>query len=117
MAWKNRQTQLRLSEMPISDVSRKHIKMILGHCDKINARWSVNRFNKYRFYLMILFNELIEMEAVQNYPICKIKKQVTIKRIRQILTKEERVAVNQHLRAKYYTFWRFMHIFLFFSLV
>lgn len=103
--------QLRLNELAISDIKRKHIKMILTHCGKINPRWSANRFNKYRSYLIILFGELMEMEAIEHDPVTPIKKQVTIKRIRLTLTKEERTAVNRHLKAKYYTFWRFMHIF------
>jgi len=53
----------------------------------------------------------MEMEAIEHDPVTPIKKQGTTKRIRPTLTKEERATVNRHLKAKYYTLWRFMHIF------
>lgn len=67
-------TQLRLNELAISNIKRKYIKMILTHCGKINPRWSANRFNKYRAYLIILFGELMEMEAIEHDPVTMVLK-------------------------------------------
>jgi len=102
---------LRIATMPIGKVTRKHIKAIFQQCAKDNPNWSAHRHNQYRSYLMILFSELIELEATEIDPVVRIKKQKTVKRIRQRLTLDERVKVNEELRANHYAFWRFMQIF------
>ena len=60
---------------------------------------------------MILFDELMQLEAVEFNPVSGIKKQKEIRQIRRTLTMEERVKVNEHLAAKYPTFHRLLHIF------
>lgn len=102
--------QLSMSRLPISEVKRKHIKAILEQVGR-NRELTAHRFNKYRSYLMMLFNELIEMEATEMDPVTKIKKQKTIQQIRVTLSAEERKLVDGHLKSKCYSFWRFMHIF------
>ena len=94
------------STMAICQIRRKHIKLILDHCSK-----SANQFNKNRSYLMTIFAELCELEAVDVNPVREIKKMKTVKRIRKILTKEERQRVSNHLRGVNYPFWRYMMIF------
>lgn len=103
--------QLRISQLPIGQVSRKHIKISLDLCSQINPNWSPNRFNKYRSYLQILFNELMEIEAAETNPVSGIKKMKTVKKLRKTLSLEERRLINEHLRRKNYTFWRFSHMF------
>lgn len=103
--------KLGITRLPISKVTRKHIKAILKQCELDNKEWSANRFNTYRTYLKILFGELIEAEATEIDPLSKIKKQKTVKRIRQRLSLEERKVINEHLQREHYSFWRFMHIF------
>lgn len=103
--------KLRFESIPISQITRKHIKALLSQCASSNSNWSANRFNKYRSYLMMLFNELIELEATEIDPVSKIKKQKTVKKMRETLTLEERKKINEHLRRKNYSFWRFTHIF------
>jgi len=56
-------------------VRRKHIKLILNDCGT-----TPHKFNKYRSYLMILFNELIELEATDQDPASGLKKQKTVKK-------------------------------------
>jgi hypothetical protein len=58
--------RLRLDQMPVCEVRKKHIRRILDTCAQITSRydeklkktitvtWSENKFNKYRTYLMIL---------------------------------------------------------------
>lgn len=98
--------KLRLDTLPISMVSRKHIKLILSDCGT-----SGHKFNKFRTYLIILFNELLDMEATDQDPLSKIKKRKTLKRVRLTLSAAERKKINDHLLNNHYTFWRFMHIF------
>lgn len=98
--------KLRLNNLPVSMITRKHMKLILKDCGT-----SAHKFNKYRTNLMILYNELDDCEAVEHDPLSKIKKRKTIKRIRLTLTASERKKVNEHLFKNHRTFWRFMHIF------
>jgi len=97
---------LGLIDYPISEVSRKTIKMILEAASK-----TPDRFNKNRSYLMILFSELCELELVETNPVRDIKKKKVVKHIRQVLTDDERKLVNEHLEKKYPEFHRFLHIF------
>jgi len=103
--------QLEYQQMTIGDVERRHIKFILERCGINKTKWNAPRFNKYRTYLMSLFEELIEVEAVNRNPVRDIKKKKEVAVIRQTLTDEERKKVNDHLFKKCYPFWRFLHIF------
>lgn len=98
--------KLRLNTLPVSMITRKHMKLILKDCGN-----SAHKFNKYRTNLMILFNELFEMEATENDPLSRIKKRKTVKKIRLTLTQDERKKVSEHLYKSHYTFWRLMNIF------
>lgn len=100
-----------VAALPISQVSQKYIKRILQLCSEVVPGWSANRFNSYRSYLMMLFNELIEIEATDIDPVSKIKKQKTIKKMRTVLQPDQRKMINDHLKEKNYPFWRFVHIF------
>jgi site-specific recombinase XerC len=100
-----------LMAIPISQVTQKYIKRILLLCKDVVPGWSANRFNSYRSYLMMLFNELIEIEATDIDPVSKIKKQKTIKKLRTVLQPDQRRAIDVHLRKKNYPFWRFVQIF------
>lgn len=97
---------LGLNNYPISQVTRKTVKLILE-----NASCSADRFNKNRSYLMILFSELCEMELVETNPVRDIKKRKTIKYLRTVLTDKERLLVNDFLEINHPTFHRFLHIF------
>lgn len=95
----------------ISEVKRKHIRLILDYLGGTRAKWTNNTFNYFRKYLSILFKELVELEAVEFNPVTSIaKKEITIK-IRTTLTPNERVIVRNHLESKYPSFWRFLQIF------
>ena len=97
---------LKVDGYEISKVSRKVIKVILEQASSSN-----DRFNKNRSYLMILFSELCEFEAVEINPVRDIKKKKILKRIREVLTIEERTLVNNYLLLNYPEFHRFLHIF------
>lgn len=100
-----------LQYLAIGKTTRKDIRRLLDYCAAHNPRWSANLFNHYRKYLSILFKELVELEAVDTNIIRDIAKQKTVVKIRPLLTQEERIRVNEHLREKYPSFHRFTHIF------
>lgn len=97
---------LGLQSFQISKVTRKTVKMLL---EAISS--TPDRFNKNRSYLMILFSELCEAEAIEVNPVRDIKKKKVTKHLRNVLTNEERTTVNNYLLKKYPAFHRFLHIF------
>lgn len=95
-----------LLSLPTTNSTRKTIKLLLEEVSN-----TPDRFNKNRSNLMILFTELCEAEAIENNPVRDIKKKKVVKRLREVLSDEERVKVNKHLLENYPTFHRFLHIF------
>lgn len=105
-------TQLRLANMPIKSVRRRHVRVILDQVGKNKGdKWTANNFNFYRSYLMMLFAELVNYDVVETNPVKEIKKAKVVQRIRPVLTEEQRVAIDAYLRKENYVFWRFMQIF------
>ena len=102
---------LQFDRLFIKDIRKKHVKLILEECKKIKSYWSENLFNNYRKYLQILFNEIVEFDAIEFNPVNGIKKKKVIKKIRVVLTDEERKKVDKFLKENHYEFWRFMQIF------
>lgn len=100
------------SALKISQVSRKHLIYIFKQCAKDNTRFSANRQNKYRAYLLMLFKELLKVEAVDSNPVTDIPiEKAGTRKLRQVLTGTERMIIDTNLRAWDYTFWRYMRIF------
>jgi integrase len=104
-------SQIQMASFPISKISRKHIKMILEHCGRINKNWSANRFNVYRAYLLMLFKELVELEVVQANSVRDISKMKTFKKLKPVLSETQRETINKHLQANDYRFWLFVNLF------
>jgi len=102
--------QLRYSNLPISSISRKHIKQLLLHIDTYNGE-SAYRYNKIRSYLMILYKELIELETVEVNPLRDLSKKKSIQRVRKLPSIENRQIINEYLHKHQYRFWLFMQIF------
>lgn len=104
--------RLRMSDTKIKDIRRRHILSIFDQCKIDNKKFSDFRRNRYREYLNILFNELVEVEATELNPVIAIRKIKGIKRAkRETLTQEQREKIDKHLKAKHYPFWRFLQIF------
>lgn len=101
---------LLLSSIPVSEIRRKHIKAILIHLEQ-KEKLSAHGYNKTRTYLMMLFKELMEFDLVEYNLVRDISKRKTIRRLRDVLTDDERTRVSAHLFANHYPFWRFMQIF------
>lgn len=106
----NASDQLKFSQMPANEIRRKHIKAIL---DKVQEErnLSAQRYNKYRSYLSAIFSELVEMEIMEGNYLKDLKKQKEVKKLRELLSIEDRGRVENHLRTKYYSFYRFTQIF------
>ncbi|HTD94618.1 MAG TPA: tyrosine-type recombinase/integrase [Chitinophagaceae bacterium] len=103
--------QLRLDRKPVSEIRRRHIKMLLDWCAINKPRWTDNTFNVYRSNLMMIYKQLIELECVELDPVSSIRKKKRIRKIRRELTREERLIINDHLKEFHPNLWRYMHIF------
>src|SRR5690606_13510 len=83
--------RLRMSDTKIANNRRRHILAIFDQCKRDNTKFSDFRRNRYREYLNILFNELVEIEATELNPVISIRKIKGIKRAkRETLTQDER---------------------------
>jgi site-specific recombinase XerC len=98
--------------LKISQVTRKHLVYIFQQCKKDNSRFTANRQNKYRSYLIMLFKELVRVEAVDVNPANDLAIDYThVKAKRQTLTEAEALIIDTNLKAWDYYYWRFMRIF------
>jgi integrase len=104
-------SQLRYDDIAISEISRKHIKLIIDNLEKTDGEFSAHKFNKYRSYLSIIFSEFVEWEAVQSNIIRDISKRKQVKNIREVLTKDQRIQVVEHLKKFHPEFHTFTQIF------
>lgn len=97
-------------ELRICDVKRRHVRMALEH-QYISNGLSANRYNKVRAYLKMLFKVLLEHDVIESDPIVGISIKKTSKSIRKTLTDAELKKIKSHLKANYYTFYRYAEIF------
>lgn len=103
--------ELRYDQLPIVQVRRKHIRFIIERLEKTEGTFSAHKFNKYRGYLQMLFSELEEIEAIENNIITGIRKRKQEKRIREVLSDNERILVKNHLSQNHKAFWTFTELF------
>lgn len=103
-------TQLGYQDKPVKEISRKHLKFLIKQID-FNLGESNHRYNKIRSYLMILYNELIELEAVDANPLKDLSKKKTIKKLRELPDIQQRKSISEHLKSSNYRFWLFVNIF------
>jgi integrase len=102
---------LRYSNKPIGSIETRHIKNILEYLLKNHKKFTTNRYNKVRAYLLMLFKELRELGAVKSNPVTDISLKTPVKKLRAVLSDDERKRIDSFLKQNYYTFWRFLHIF------
>lgn len=102
--------QLRFLDFPVFKIGRKHIKKLLARCETIYGLSPV-RYNLYRGYLSMLYKELVEQEAVAGNPIRDISKKVAVHKIKVVLTKDEEIRIDQHLKEVFPEFGMFIHLF------
>lgn len=104
-------THFRYTNLPISSIESRHIKSLLEYLLKNYKKFSANRYNKALAYLSMLFKELKELQSIKHNPVLDISKKKTTKKLRAVLSDQERKEIDDFLKKNYYTFWRFMHIF------
>lgn len=96
----------------IKDVRRKHIRMVIDEMERKRGKpLTDSMYNEYRARWMMLFKELVDVEATEINPIKDLKKRKVISAKKELLTPEEREAVNYHLYKNNYTFWRVVNMF------
>lgn len=102
---------LKIENMRIGDIRRKHIRLLLDHIEDTSKCKSAYRYNRFRSNLMILFTELMEMDAIEFNPVRDIRKRKIIHKMRQVMDPGERTRVNEHLQKNYPTLHVFANIF------
>lgn len=104
--------RLRFFDVRVRDFTRKYCRATLEGLDAVKGKpVSAYTFNAYRKVLAALFTTLIQVEAVEVHPVRDILKRKDTQRIREVMTMDERRAVNIYLRDNHYTFWRYVQIF------
>lgn len=102
---------IKMARLPVGQVTRKHVKRLLAKLWENRPDWTGNAFNYYRSRLSIIFQELMEYEAIEFDPAALLKKKKYVKKIRKTLQDEERVRVKEHLDKVHPDFSRVMQIF------
>jgi integrase len=74
-------------------------------------KFGTSSFNHYRSYLIMLFNVIVPLANMAGNPAHNIHKEKDIKKIRDVLTSDQRKKVNDYLHDNYYEYWRFLQIF------
>ena len=103
--------QLRYDDIAVSEITRKHIKLIIDNLEKSEGEFSGHKFNKYRSYLRMVYKELLEWECIDSDIILSISKRKQEKKIREVLSKEQRIQVVNHLKRFHPEFHTFTQIF------
>ncbi len=74
--------QLSLHNTPVEGIKRRHLKTILNQCGANSKKWSAVRYNAFGRYLMMLFKEMVAVEAIQGNPITGISKERITKKVK-----------------------------------
>lgn len=74
--------------------------------------FGASSYNHYRSYLRMLFKVIVPLANLAGNPINEnIPKEKGVKKIRDVLTNEQRKLINDYLQKKYFKYWRFLQIF------
>lgn len=95
----------------VGDIETIHLEAILERCKETNMKFTANRHNRYRSYLVSLFKVLKKHRAIKSNPAIEIERLKSVKKIRKTTSAEERKKISDHLRLRDYPFWRFVQIF------
>lgn len=102
---------LGFQDRPVKDVARRHLLRILENCSNIKKGFTNNQYNHYRGALSSLFRILLNFDTVEANYVKLIEKKQHAPEPRQILTAEQRIALDQRLKIENYRFWNFIHLF------
>lgn len=100
-----------IDRIEIQSVKRRQLHQMIEMCAELKKSWSAWSYNNCRTYLMMLYKKLLEQDAVETNPVKDIPKQKVIIRVKNVLSPEERLKVDQHLKQVDPDYRRFMQIF------
>lgn len=93
------------STIPVDEISRKHIKILLDHC-KQSFGWSNKAYNKHMGYFKSILSRLVECEVIANNPAHGIKCLAVTETRKYIpYTEEEKKQIREHLYLHHYGFF------------
>lgn len=101
---------LNFKNIQLRQIKTRHIRKIINTCTK-NYKLSAQSFNHYRAYLIMLFKVLLADDAVDYNPVLNIEKKQILKKMKVLLTKEERKNISDHFHATNIYYYRFMQCF------
>ena len=107
--------QLKIDNKAVNEITRKYFKMIFEKCAENNPRFSPNRQNVYRKWLKRVYDELIEMEAVESNPLLMIRKLEHTPKKRVLPTDKERKIISEYLFKYDYDYFRVIQLFFSFG--
>lgn len=102
---------LRYDTLAVSKTSLRHLMVLMERCGEINKKWSNNRHNKFRSYLIMLFKKLVKYEAIAANPAYDLDIKNVTKKIRDVLTPANRQEIKEHLNEKSPPFLMFLNLF------
>jgi integrase len=95
---------------PVVQIRARHILQLLKFAEA-QEKLTAQTYNHLRAYLMMLFKQLLLLEAVDSNPVRDIPKKRVERKLKKVLSIEQRRQVNDYLRGADYNFWRYMRIF------
>lgn len=99
------------SDLRIDQVKRRHLVYLLDRCQKDYPSMSMYRRNKYRTALIMLFKQLLVMEAVDSNPALLLPIEKHTFKKRKLLTTAEWMIIDTNLKTVDYYFWRYFRVF------
>lgn len=102
---------LGLLKTPISEITKRHIRLCLEVCKELNPKWSNELHNRYKWHLQALFRELSGEDAVATNIIKEINTEIESESIRPVLKDYELAIIDDYLHKNHYYFWRMVRIF------
>lgn len=98
-------------ERPVQEIKKRHLLNVLENCVNIKKGFNNRQFNHYRGAILQLYKVLIKYDTVEYSPAQAIAEKQHTPAPRNILTPEQRIKIDQHLKIENYRFWNFIHIF------
>lgn len=102
---------LRIHQVEIRHITPQHIIFCFEALKVINPRFTNNRRNKVRAYLLAFYKELVIALAAPTNIISGIPILKKVRRKRVLPTDEEILRIDNYLKTKDYYFWRLVRIF------
>lgn len=92
-------------------IGRRQVKELLENLGTVIPTYSNYRYNRIKAYISMLYNILLNEDMVDDKPTTNIPNKKVLKKLRPVMTKEEEIKIDQHLRSRHYHYWRFMRLF------